>query len=83
MVTGGSMKQIFQASILGSFISSGNKKLQSMVVKPNKDLGFVKELIEKGHIKPVIDRIYSFSEVNEAFKHYDGGHASGKIIISL
>ena len=82
--TGGSMKQIFQAMLLGPFISIiGNKKLGSMLVKPNRDLSFMKELIESGKIKPVIDRSYKLHETAEALKYYGKGHARGKVIISI
>ena len=54
-----------------------------MVVKPNKDLSFVKELIETGKVKPVIDRRYSLSEVPEALRYYEEGHAKGKVVINV
>ena len=82
--TGGSMAQIFQAMLLGPFISiGGNKKLGSMIVKPNKDLDFIKELIEAGKVKPVIDRRYPLKEVAEAFLYYGEGHARGKVVITV
>lgn len=82
--TGGSMKQIFQAMLLGPFISIiGNKKLGSMLVKPNRDLSFMKEIIESDRIKPVIDRRYKLHEIAEALKYYGKGHARGKVIISI
>jgi NADPH:quinone reductase-like Zn-dependent oxidoreductase len=54
-----------------------------MVVKPNKDLGFMKELIEAGKVKPVVDRCYSISEVAEALRYYGEGHARGKVVINV
>jgi NADPH:quinone reductase-like Zn-dependent oxidoreductase len=84
VVTGGSMPQIFQAMLLGPWISMfGSKKLGSMMVKPNRDLGLMKELIEAGKVKPVIDRRYSLSEVAEALRYYGEGHARGKVVITV
>jgi len=84
VATGGSMAQIFQAMLLGPWISmAGSKKLCGMQVKPNKDLGFMKELIEAGKVKPVIDRCYSLSEAAEALRYYGEGHANGKVVITL
>ncbi len=81
--TGGAMKQTFQAMLLGPFVSMfGNKKLGGMMVKPNLDLDFMRELIESGKVKPVIDRIYKFDETAEAFEYYAKGHARGKVIIT-
>jgi NADPH:quinone reductase-like Zn-dependent oxidoreductase len=52
-------------------------------VKPNKDLAFMKELIEAGKVKPVIDRRYTLSEVAEALRYYGEGHARGKVVITV
>ncbi len=82
--TGGTMKQIFQAMLLGPLLSMfGKKKLSSMVVKPNKDLDFMKELIETGKVKPVIDKSFSFSDTAKAISHYGEGHARGKVVITI
>ncbi|NNK76985.1 MAG: NAD(P)-dependent alcohol dehydrogenase [Maribacter sp.] len=82
VVTGGTMSQIFNAMLLGPWISMfGSKKLVSMSVKPNKDLSFLKELIEAGKVKPVIDRRYSLSEVPDALRYYAEGHTKGKVVI--
>ena len=84
VVTGGSMSQIFQGMLLGPWISMiGKKKLGSLTVKPNNDLDFIKELIESGKIKPVIDRTYPLNEAAEALKYYGEGHARGKVVITM
>jgi len=84
VATGGSMAQIFQALLLGPLVSmAGSKNLGSMVVKPNKDLAFVKELIEAGKVNPVIDRCYPLSEAAEALRYYAEGHARGKVVITV
>ena len=82
--TGGEMKQIFQAMLLGPFLSQkSGKKLGSMLVKTNIDLDFMRELIESEKIKPLIDRVYSIEDTAEAFRYYASGHAKGKVIITL
>jgi NADPH:quinone reductase-like Zn-dependent oxidoreductase len=53
-------------------------------VKPNKeDLQFLKQLIEDGTLTPVIDRTYSLSEVPEAIRYLEEGHAQGKVVITV
>jgi NADPH:quinone reductase-like Zn-dependent oxidoreductase len=85
VATGGSMAQMFQAILLGPWISMiGSKKMCNLTAKPNqKDLVFVKELIEAGKVKPVIDRRYPLSEVPEALRYLEAGHAKGKVVITV
>jgi NADPH:quinone reductase-like Zn-dependent oxidoreductase len=85
VMIGGSMKQIMQANLLGPSISkAGGKKLVALSHKPNqKDLVFMKELLEAGKVKPVIDRRYPLREVAEALRYYEEGHARGKVVITV
>lgn len=83
VATGGAMAQIFQGILLGPFLSTGGKKMGSMLVEPNRDLDLLRELIEDGHVKPVIDRCYPLSKTAEAFRYYGEGHARGKVVITV
>jgi len=47
------------------------------------DLVFMKELLEGGRVAPVIDRRYSLSEVPEALRYLEKGHARGKVVITM
>jgi NADPH:quinone reductase-like Zn-dependent oxidoreductase len=83
---GGSTAAIFQALLLGPLISmTGSKKMGVVMWKPNKkeDLVFLKELFEAGKVVPVIDRHYPLSEVAEAFRYLEEGHARGKVVITM
>jgi NADPH:quinone reductase-like Zn-dependent oxidoreductase len=79
------MRSLFQTMLLGPLISkTGNKKTKFFVAKINKkDLVFLKDLLENGKVKPVIDRRYPLSEVPEALRYLEEGHAKGKIIITM
>ncbi|MET3195129.1 NAD(P)-dependent alcohol dehydrogenase [Bacillus sp. OAE603] len=85
VMVGGSGAQLTEAMVFGPLISlTGNKKMSSMLQRANqKDLIFLKELIEDDKIKPIIDRCYKLSEVPEAFKYFEQGHAQGKVIITV
>ena len=48
-----------------------------------KDLYVLKEFIEAGTVKPVIDKRYQFNEVAEALRYYGEGHSRGKVVISV
>ncbi len=49
----------------------------------NEDLVVLKELIEAGKVTPVIDRTYPLSEVPEAIRYLEEGHARGKVVITI
>ena len=82
---GGSISQLFQAMTLGPFMSmTGKKKMSSFLQRPNQqDLVFLKELLEAGKVKSVIDRTYNLNEVPEAFRYFVEGHAQGKVVITM
>ena len=48
-----------------------------------KDLVFVKELLEAGKVVPVIDRRYPLCETAEALRYLEEGHARGKVVITV
>jgi NADPH:quinone reductase-like Zn-dependent oxidoreductase len=77
----GPVDRIIKALVLSPFVS---QKMTSFTVKPNKeDLQFLKELIEAGTLTPVIDRTYLLSEVPEAIRYLEEGHAQGKVVITV
>jgi NADPH:quinone reductase-like Zn-dependent oxidoreductase len=83
---GGSTAAIFQAVFLGPLISMiGSKQIGIGMWKPNnsEDLAFLTELFEAGKVVPVIDRCYPLSEVPEALRYLEVGHAKGKVIITV
>ena len=85
VVTGGPMAQLFQAILLGPWISmTGSKKMGSLTAKPNqKDLVFMKELLKAGKVVPVIERRYPLRETAEALRYLEEGHAKGKVVITV
>jgi len=85
VVAGGTIAQMFQAMLLGPWISmAGSKKMGGLSAKVNqKDLVFIKELLEAGKLRPVIDRRYPLSEVPEALRYLGERHAQGKVVITL
>jgi NADPH:quinone reductase-like Zn-dependent oxidoreductase len=50
---------------------------------PGDRLVVLKELIEAGKVTPVIDRTFPLSEVPEAIRYLESGHATGKIVITV
>ena len=85
VMAGGTTAQIFEAMLMGSWMSeTGGKKMGGVSAKVDQeDLGLIKELIEAGKVKPVIDRCYPLSEAAEALRYLGEGHAKGKVVITV
>jgi NADPH:quinone reductase-like Zn-dependent oxidoreductase len=85
VMAGGSTAQIFQAMLMGSWMSeTRGKKMGGVSAKRSqKDLVIIKELLEAGKIVPVIDRCYTLSEAAEALRYLGEGHARGKVVITV
>src|SRR5216684_3888492 len=78
--------RLFEHMVLGPLRSkTGNKKVGRMgTAKMNqKDLVYMKELLEAGKVVPVIDRRYPLRETAEALRYLEVGHARGKVVITV
>lgn len=85
VMAGGTAAQIFQAVLLGPWLSErAGRKLGGVTAKPSQvDLNFLKQLIEAGKVKPVIDRCHPLGETAEALRYLGTGHTRGKIVITV
>ena len=69
------------ALLLSPFVS---QKLGTFIAQAKgEDLVVLKDLIEAGKVTPVIDRTYPLSEVPEAIRYVEEGHARGKVVITV
>lgn len=86
VVLGGSLAQIFQAMLLGRFVSKpGGQTIGFMgIARMNqRDLEILKELLAVGKVKPLIERRYPLSQTVEAVQYLEKGHARAKQVIVL
>ena len=75
------MKQLLQ--MFWTSIFSKKKVICALAPGSKEDLISVKELIENGKIKSIINKQFPFEKTAEAHKYVEDGHARGKIAISL
>jgi NADPH:quinone reductase-like Zn-dependent oxidoreductase len=77
---GGNDRQL-RALLLSRFVG---QKLTTFISSENhEDMIVLKELIESGKVTPVIDRTYPLTEVPDAIRYLEQGHARGKVVISV
>ncbi len=81
-----SVRLLMQHMIKAPLVSMFSKKKVGLMetAKMNKtDLIFLKNLIEKGKLKPVIDKKYPLEETAQAIEYLEQGHAKGKVVITI
>ena len=85
VMVGGGWSQIFQAVLLAPLLSRiGSMKMTFFVARINRtDLAFLGDLLAARKIVPVIDRRYALSDVAEAVRYVEDGHAKGKVVITV
>jgi NADPH:quinone reductase-like Zn-dependent oxidoreductase len=77
----GALADGFTAPLVSRFVS---RKLGMVLTKStNADLTMIRDLLEAGKVKPVIDRRYALNEVAAAIRYLEEGHARGKVIITV
>ena len=71
----------FAAAFRSNFTS---QKFVPFIAKLTKDdLNVLRELMESGKVRPVIDRTYKLEQTAEAVRYMEEGHARGKVVISV
>jgi len=83
---GGPTSRLLQAVLLGPLISLvGDRTISMLSWKPfpKADVASLKELVDAGIVRPVIDRRYPLAEVPDALRYLEAGNALGKIVITM
>jgi NADPH:quinone reductase-like Zn-dependent oxidoreductase len=77
----GPFGRVIHTLLISPFI---NQKMGMMMADANhNDLTLLADMMQSGKLKPVIDRTYKLSEVPEAIRYLEEGHARGKVLITV
>ncbi|MEX0968327.1 MAG: NAD(P)-dependent alcohol dehydrogenase [Bacteroidia bacterium] len=74
--------------ILAAIYSSLFNRKKVIVAASNiywkqEDLSFLKEIVEEGHFKPVVDQTFQLEEIGKAHKYVEAGHKVGNVVVSV
>ena len=77
----GPFGRLIQALVVSPFVS---QKMGMMMAELKKsDLAILGDMMQSGKVKPVIDRTYKLSDLPEAIRYLEEGHARGKVVITV
>ena len=77
----GPMARPLKAMLISPFIS---QKMGMFIAQLTKeDLSILADLMQSGKVKPVIDRTYPLSQIADAIRYLEQGHARGKVVITV
>jgi NADPH:quinone reductase-like Zn-dependent oxidoreductase len=80
-LVGGRLRGMPAAVVVSPFVS---QRLVPVLAKVRKeDLTTLRELLVSGTVTPAIDRTYPLSQVPEAIRYLEEGHARGKVVIAM
>ncbi len=75
------MGYIVTAAVRSAFVRQQGSPFMS---KPNQDdMLLLKDLLDSGRMRPIIDRTFKLSEAAEAFRYVGEGHVQGKVVLAI
>lgn len=76
----GGVDRQLRALVLSPFVE---QDLRPMLSTPRKDdLLYLRDLIERGSVQPVVERVYPLYEASAALRQLERGHVAGKLVVS-
>lgn len=84
VTVGGSLPRLAETALIGLLLPIFSKKrMRVATLKPNKDLGYLTDLVEAGSVRPIVDSCYELSDAVAALRRFGENRHKGKIIITM
>lgn len=68
---------------LWTSMTSRKKVIGGVAAETRESMTFLKQLVETGVLKPVIDKCFPFDQIAQAHRHVDTGHKKGNVVVTL
>jgi len=83
-ITENPLKVRFQLTEVALSMLIRDKRIRMHLARPNdRDLDFLRGLIEAGSLRPVIEKTYPLDQIAEAHRHVEGEHTKGKVVVEV